>query len=85
MVGKLSFEDAITDARERGAGDYNAKLRDFRNWIAESQLDAEFRKVSKKERGGLKFELKSIERRVQKLLSILQGGPALGHSSNIPE
>lgn len=73
VSGKLSFENAVTDARERGAGDYNAKkVRDFRHWIAEEQLIAELKRVPDKEKKSLKFELKHIERRVKKLLSILE-------------
>lgn len=72
VTGKLSFEKAVQDARERGAGDYNAKmLRDFRNWIAEEQLNAEFAKAGEKEKGALKYELEKIDRRVKKLLSLL--------------
>jgi len=72
IAGKYSFEQAVLDARERGAGDYNAKkLREFRNWIAEEQLNREFSSVNDAEKRVLKYELEKIERRVKKLISLV--------------
>jgi hypothetical protein len=71
VQGKLSFEQAVADARERGAGDYTGrKLREFRTWLAEEQLAREIGKVPDAEKSALKYELKQIERRVSRLLRL---------------
>jgi hypothetical protein len=72
IQGKTSFEHAVADARDRGAGDYTGrKLREFRNWLAEEQLVRELEKTGDSEKKSLRYELSQIERRVRKLLSVL--------------
>ena len=73
VQGKSSFEHAVADARDRGAGDYTGrKLRDFRNWLAEEQLAREIEKATDTERKSLKYELSQIERRIRKLLVLFE-------------
>lgn len=70
IAGTYSFEDAVADARMRGAGNYNfKKLHEFRQWLAEAQLDDEFR--SAKDKQTLKFELDKISRRVRGLMQVV--------------
>ena len=72
VQGKVSFEHAVADAKDRGAGDYTGrKLRDFRNWLAEDQLVRELEKTGDSEKKSLRYELNQIERRVRKLLTVL--------------
>ena len=72
VQGKTSFEHAVTDAKDRGAGDYTGrKLRDFRNWLAEEQLAREIKNAGDTERKSMKYELSQIERRVRKILTLL--------------
>jgi hypothetical protein len=68
MSGALSFPDAVHDARQRGAGDYNFKtINKFRLWLVEDSLDEEFGKAPQPERRRLSFELDKIERRIKTL------------------
>jgi hypothetical protein len=67
--GNLSFEEAIGDARLRGAGDYNhKKLNEFRQWLADNQLDQEFLRAKESEKKTLRYELEKIGRRIRGLL-----------------
>lgn len=73
VQGKTSFEHAVADARDRGAGDYTGrKLRDFRNWLAEEQLAREIENTADTEKKSLKYELSQIERRIRKLLGLFE-------------
>ncbi len=75
MSGAYSFEQAVSDARLRGAGDYNHKrLNEFRQWLADSQLDQEFRTATESERKMLKYELDKISRRVRGLIQVIADG-----------
>jgi len=72
ISGSYSFEQAVSDARLRGAGDYNHKrLNEFRQWLADGQLDKEFGDAGGAEQKMLKYELDKIGRRVRGLLLIL--------------
>jgi hypothetical protein len=69
MSGKLGFDDAVQDARHRGAGDYNfRKLNQFRQWLAEDSLDEELGGASPDEKKQIRFELDKITRRIRDLL-----------------
>lgn len=68
LNGALSFDDAVEDARQRGAGNYNArKLTDFRKWLADSSLDEEFSTATHSEQNVLRYELEKIHTRLQQL------------------
>jgi hypothetical protein len=74
MAGALSFEEAVSDARLRGAGNYNyKKLNEFRQWLADGQLDDEFRSTKASDKQMLKYELDKINRRVKGLLQVVEG------------
>jgi hypothetical protein len=69
MSGAYSFDDAVHDARMRGAGDYNVrKISDFRKWLAEEHIDSELEGASKHEKQTLAYELEKIERRIRSLM-----------------
>lgn len=73
LQGKMDFEHAVADAKDRGAGDYTAKkLRDFRGWLADDQVAREIGNAGEIEKKTLKFELSRIERRVRQLLGMLE-------------
>jgi hypothetical protein len=73
MTGVYSFEQSVADARLRGAGDYNVKrLNEFRQWIADDQLDKEFRNAAESERKMLKYELDKIGRRLKGLQKLIE-------------
>ncbi len=73
MAGSLSFEDAVHEARQRGAGDYNLKkLQQFRQWLVDDCLDQEMLDAPAPERRRLSFELDKIERRAKSLHKKLQ-------------
>lgn len=73
ISGAYSFEQAVSDARLRGAGDYNFKrLNEFRQWIADSGLDKEFRSAPESERKMLRYELNTIIRRIRGLQQLIE-------------
>lgn len=73
VTGALSFEEAVSDAILRGAGDYNyKKINDFRRWLAEGALDDEFRAAKPAEKKLLLYELKHLERRIKGLRSLVE-------------
>jgi hypothetical protein len=73
MKGKMDFDEAVNDAKRRGAGDYNMRmLKDFRQWIAEAYLDQEFQQSSDIEKRAIRFELDRIGRRIRGLLASVQ-------------
>jgi hypothetical protein len=70
--GKFSFEEAVDDARARGAGNYSIKkLSDFRKWLAEENIAGEARDGTIEEAKQIEFELKKISARVSQLLKKL--------------
>lgn len=72
VQGKLSFEHAVADAKERGVGDYAAKkLRDFRMWVAEEEIEREISRTPEEKKSAVRYELKQIERRIGALLKRL--------------
>jgi hypothetical protein len=73
ISGAYSFEQAVSDARLRGAGDYNHKrLNEFRQWLADSELDKEFRNATESERKMLRYELGTIGRRIRGLQQLIE-------------
>ena len=72
VQGKLSFDHAVADAKERGVGDYaSKKLRDFRLWLAEEEVEREVGNTPEDKKNALRYELKQIERRVGTLIKRL--------------
>lgn len=54
MNSKLSFHDALQEAHQRGAGNfYTKKFTDFKNFLAEENVDAELANISEEERSQL--------------------------------
>jgi hypothetical protein len=73
MSGAYSFEQAVSDARLRGAGNYNHKrLNEFRQWLADGDLDKEFGAADEPEKKMLRYELEKIGRRIRGLQQLLQ-------------
>jgi hypothetical protein len=73
ISGTYSFEQAVTDARLRGAGDYNHKrLNEFRQWLADGELDSEFRNATESEKQMLRYELDKIARRIRGLQRLIE-------------
>src|SRR5581483_9050438 len=69
MSGAYSFDDAVHDARMRGAGDYNVRnIGNFGKWLAEEHIDSELEIASKNEKQTLAYELDKIERRMRSLM-----------------
>jgi hypothetical protein len=68
ISGSMGFEEAVQDAKQRGAGDYNLKkLQQFRQWLADDALDQEMAEAPVPEKRRLAFELDKIERRAKGL------------------
>jgi hypothetical protein len=73
MSGALGFDDAVQDAKQRGAGNYHFnKLNTFRQWLGDDALEHDFKKAPQGERQRLRFELERIERRAKQLLRALE-------------
>ena len=73
MNGTFAFADAVHDARQRGAGDYNfRRINSFRQWLADDALDGELGGAPREEKKRLGFELEKLERRVKSLLRHLK-------------
>lgn len=69
MTGAYSFDEAVSDAKRRGAGDYNVKrLAEFRKWLAEDHIDQEFVASVQNERKTLIYELDKLHGRIGNLL-----------------
>jgi hypothetical protein len=73
MAGTSTFSDAVHDAKQRGAGDYNfRKINTFRQWLAEVAVEEEMAGAPSVEKKRLGFELEKIERRIKALLRRVQ-------------
>lgn len=69
LAGKLGFEDAVSAARESGAGStIKKKLGDFRAWLADDERDGEIKSAENKERAAIQFDLKKLHDRSGSLL-----------------
>jgi len=73
LTGTSNFEDAVHDAKQRGAGDYNfKKINAFRTWLADEGVEEGLAGSPAEEKKRLGFELEKIQRRVKSLLSRLK-------------
>lgn len=74
MNGKLSFHDALQDAHLRGAGNYyTRKFTDFKNFLAEDQVDAEIMNISAEEKTQLAYLINRIEARIKQIAKKVNG------------
>lgn len=74
MSGKLSFHDALQDAHLRGAGNYyTRKFTDFKNFLAEEQVDAEILNISAEEKTQLAYLINRIEARIKQIAKKVNG------------
>lgn len=75
MNGKLSFHDALQEAHQRGAGNYyTKKFTDFKNFLAEENVDAELADISDDERSNLSYVIKKIKTRIEQISKKVNGG-----------
>lgn len=69
MEGRFTFEEAVDDARARGAGNYGLKkLSDFRKWLAEENMEEDVKLCPEAEAKQIQFELTKIGARITQLL-----------------
>lgn len=74
MNSKLSFHDALQDAHLRGAGNYyTRKFTDFKNFLAEEQVDAEIMNISAEEKTQLAYLINRIEARIKQIAKKVNG------------
>lgn len=74
MNGKLSFHDALQEAHHRGAGNYyTKKFTDFKNFLAEENIDAELADISDDERSNLSYVIKKIKARIEQIAKRVNG------------
>lgn len=72
MSSSLSFSEAAEDARLRGAGNYHAqKLKGFRQWINDDNMETDMRAMSVDEAKVVRFELEKIQSRAAQLIKKL--------------
>lgn len=68
MNGTLPYYDAIQAAHQRGAGNfYTKKLKDFKDFLADDQVDVEIVNVSADEKKEIAYLIKRIEARIGQL------------------
>jgi hypothetical protein len=74
MSGKMSFHDALQDAHSRGAGNYyTRKFTEFKNFLADEQVDAEISTVSSEEKDQLAYLINRIEARIKQIAKRVNG------------
>jgi len=74
MNGSLSFHDALQEAHQRGAGNfYTKKFTDFKNFLADDQIDVEIMNVSADEKKQLIYLIKRIEARIGQISKKVNG------------
>ncbi len=74
MNSKLSFHDALQEAHQRGAGNfYTKKFTDFKNFLAEENVDAELANISEEERSQLTYLINRIESRIKQIAKKVNG------------
>ena len=74
MNGKLSFHDALQEAYIRGAGNYyTRKLTDFKNFLAEENIEVELTNISDEERLNLSYLIHKIESRIKHIAKKING------------
>jgi len=74
MNGKLAFYDALQEARQRGAGNYYAgKFSEFKNFLAEENIDVELANISDGERSNISYLIKRIAARIKQIENKING------------
>lgn len=74
MNGKLSFHDALQEAHHRGAGNYyTRKFTDFKNFLAEENVDAEIMSISHDEKKQLAYLISRIDARIKQIAKKVNG------------
>lgn len=74
MNSKLSFNDAFEEAQHRGAGNYYMKkLTDFKNFLAEENIDEELATISGEERSNLSYLINRIGARIKQIATKVNG------------
>lgn len=74
MNGTLSYHDALQEAYQRGAGNfYTKKLKDFKDFLADDQVDIEITKVSSEEKKEISYLINKIEARIGQLSKKING------------
>ena len=74
MSGKLSFQDALQEAHHRGAGNYyTKKFSDFKNFLADENVDTELANISEEERSQLTYLINRIEARIKQISKRVKG------------
>lgn len=74
MSGKLSFQDALQEAHHRGAGNYyTKKFSDFKNFLADENVDTELANISEEERSQLTYLINRIEARIKQISKKVKG------------
>jgi hypothetical protein len=70
LQGKTSFDEAIEDARLRGAGNYHArKLKSVQQWLAEPDIETELEAMSNEEINNVRYLFDKIKTRIKQLLA----------------
>ena len=74
MNDKISFHDALQEANQRGAGNYYMKkFTDFKNFLAEENIDEELANVSGDERSNLSYLVNRIGARIKQIAQKVNG------------
>jgi hypothetical protein len=74
MNGALSYHDALQEAYQRGAGNfYTKKLKDFKDFLADDQVDIEITNVSSEEKKEISYLINKIEARIGQLSKKING------------
>lgn len=69
LSGRISFSDAVEEAKEAGAGSaIKKKLSDFRIWLGDEERETEIKAAEGKELASIGFDLKKLQERSSKLL-----------------
>jgi hypothetical protein len=74
MNGTLSYYDALQEAHQRGAGNfYTKKLKDFKDFLADDQVDVEILNVSADEKKEITYLINKIEARIKQISKKVNG------------
>ena len=70
IQGKMTFDEAASDAKLRGAGNYHAKkLKEVQKWLAENDIVDEIDAMSDDELKNVRYLLEKIRTRIGHLLT----------------
>lgn len=68
MNGTFSYDDALQEAHQRGAGNfYTKRFSDFKNFLADENVDFEIMNISDDEKKQLKYLIDRIEARIKQI------------------